>query len=103
MKFNLFGHTIILDAFPNHRSVIRPPIVGTYYSTSRRRILNISEMNLDWIRNALLRKLGLMDWSEMSSETIVQRLNNYAFMDSETYSLYCEFRRRVILGDSKHS
>lgn len=98
MNINLFGHTIAIDIFPN-RPTIKLPIVGTYYSISRRRMLNIAEMNLDWIRNALLRKLGLANWSGMASETIVQRLNDYKFTDSETYSLYCELKRRVSLGN----
>jgi hypothetical protein len=98
MKFSLFGHTIILDSYLNRPDATEPLIVGDIYSESRHRRVGLNEMSLDWIRNALLKRLNKTDWKGLASETIVKNLEGCTFVDSETFSLYCELKRRVEKG-----
>jgi hypothetical protein len=98
MKFSLFGHTLILNSYKNSPVVTNPMIVGNIYSESRHKRVGLNEMNLDWIRNALLKRLNRTDWRGLASETIVGNLEGSTFADSETLSLYCELKRRVELG-----
>jgi hypothetical protein len=97
MKIKLFRHSIILNVIPNKpATALNPATVGTYHSQSRHTVLEISQMKLDWIRNALLKKMNLTAWNVFSSEEIINYLSDYMFPDDETYSLYRELKRRVI-------
>jgi hypothetical protein len=93
MKFELFGYVITVNIFKVRHA--KPAFTGDYFSHSRNITLPIREMGLDYMRNALLKELGLSEWKYLESEKIVQQLADYPFPNSESYSLYNEMKRRV--------
>jgi hypothetical protein len=93
MKFELFGYIITANIFKARHA--KPALTGDYFSRSRNITLPIREMGLDYMRNALLKELGLSEWKYLESEKIVEQLTDYPFPNSESYSLYNEMKRRV--------
>ena len=93
MKLKLLGYTIFITITKNHPIDLSP--VESYFSHSHNRMIPIREMGIDYLRNALLKELGMSDLRHLESEKVIKHLTDYEFTDNITLTLFNELKRKV--------